>query len=155
MDRTLPELNFPAYDFKIRGSGTKLEIFDSLRKKFVALTDEEWVRQHCIQFLIEARNYPKGLVRIESAHRSYHNTQRRTDIVVYSRHGKPFMLVECKSPRHAIDQKVLFQATNYNSILQCGYILLTNGLKHYCCIMDGKKQGQFLDQIPEYPEAAD
>jgi type I site-specific restriction endonuclease len=124
------ELNFPDYPFRIRRIGNKNKIFDQLRKKYVTLTEEEWVRQHMISYLMREQNIPAGLIRIESGLK-YEKLKKRTDIVVYGRNGKPGLVIECKSPIVKLDKEVLFQAGIYAKSLQVSYIGITNGLQHF------------------------
>ncbi|MDN5202913.1 type I restriction enzyme HsdR N-terminal domain-containing protein [Fulvivirgaceae bacterium BMA10] len=142
------KLNLPEYDFRITKSGGKLFIFDPLRKKNIVLTPEEWVRQHFIQYLINDLHYAKPLIKIESGLR-YNNLPRRSDILVYDRKGQPFLIVECKSFEFKIDQKAFDQISRYNQTLKAPYIVVTNGMQHFCCQISHKDQSfEFLDNIP-------
>jgi len=146
----MDSLNFPNYAFKVRGLGEKKQILDEIRKKYVALTPEEWVRQHMVRYLIKEKNYPEGLFSIETGLK-YNKLRKRTDIVVYNRLGKPLLLVECKAPGVTINEKPFNQIACYNKELQGKYLIVTNGITHYCCEIDytnGKID--FLDKIPNY-----
>ncbi|MBL7929399.1 MAG: type I restriction enzyme HsdR N-terminal domain-containing protein, partial [Bacteroidia bacterium] len=142
------ELNLPSFEFRIREEGQRKQIFDSLRKRFVALTPEEWVRQHFIRFLTEAKRYPASLINVERGVKIISGT-KRTDIVVHNRHGKPWMIVECKAPDMPVTEDALLQAARYNMALQATFLVLTNGMEHYCCTLQNK-QIEFLDDLPEF-----
>ena len=144
------ELNLPAYDFKVRNLGDQRQIYDLLRKKFVFLTPEEWVRQHFINFLISEKKYPASLIAIE--HRlKIHSLVKRADLVVFNRFGNPWMIIECKSTVVDISEDTLYQAARYNMKLNVQYLVLTNGMQHYCCRYDDKEL-IFLDDLPGYPD---
>ena len=119
-------LNLPAYQYKIKTDGQRKQIFDRIRKKYVALTPEEWVRQHFINFLIEQKKYPESLMMVEMKLK-YNRQQKRGDIVIYNNLGKPCVIVECKSPEIKITQDVFDQAARYNMTLKVEYLLVTNG----------------------------
>ena len=145
-------LNFPEYKFRVRqnASGQSSEIFDMVRKKFVSLTPEEWVRQHLLQFLIAEKKYPASLLAVEKE-LSVAGTKKRTDVLVYSRSAEPVMIAECKSPDVALNQNVFDQAARYNLPLNVSWLLLTNGLVHYCCRINSDKQKyELVGEIPEY-----
>lgn len=151
----MQDLNLPQYDFRIEGSEDQLSIFDPIRKKYVALTPEEWVRQHFIQYLIHEKNLPSGLILLEKT-LVYNKMKRRPDIVAHDRQGKPILIVECKAPDVKITQETFDQIARYNSVLKVPYLIVTNGMKHYCCLMDyslGKYA--FLKDIPMYEEMID
>lgn len=144
----------PEYDFRISSSGGKNWIFDPLRKKQVVLTPEEWVRQNFIQFLIFEKNYPASLIKIEMGFK-LNNRLRRSDILVYNRKGKPVLIVECKAPSVKISQKVFDQIARYNMSIKVKYLLVTNGMDHYCCQIDHENKAyHFLKDIPEFKEIA-
>jgi hypothetical protein len=146
------KLNLPQFDIKIQDKDGKSEIFDIIRKKYIMLTPEEWVRQHFLHLLINHYKYPKSLIKIESGLK-YNQLQKRSDIVVYDREGKPFLIVECKSTDVALSQKTFEQITTYNFTLKSRYIVLTNGLQHFCCSIDHEKGGyEFMKDLPPYGE---
>ena len=136
------KLNFSKiFHFRFKKSDTdKVLIFDSVRKKWLVLTPEEWVRQHWVHNLIEAHQINPSSIVVEAGLDVY-NTKKRSDIVVY-KNGSPEILIECKRPNVPIDQKVLNQAINYNSNYQCQNVIISNGLEHYYF----KKQGKELVQ---------
>ncbi|MEO5910542.1 MAG: type I restriction enzyme HsdR N-terminal domain-containing protein [Pelobium sp.] len=143
-------LNLPPYPFKLTQQDNTLFIFDELRKKTLVLTPEEWVRQHFIQFLIREKKYPKTLIKLEGGLR-LNRLQKRTDILVFDLNGKAEVLVECKASSVKIDQKVFDQAARYNMIHQVSYLLVTNGLQHFCCKMDYDHNSYaFLPDLPDY-----
>lgn len=143
-------LDFPAYDFRLKNSENKPYIFDPIRKKFIHLTPEEWVRQHVLQFLIQTKGYPASLINVEKEIKIY-DTKKRYDIVVFNSDGSIFLIVECKRPKVTITQTAFDQIARYNLKLQATLLMVTNGLHHYYCAMDFKQERyQFLKEIPNY-----
>lgn len=145
-------LNLPQYSFRIKDKLDKKLIFDGFRKRWVALTPEEWVRQNFVRYLTEEKHYPASLVAIE---RSLRMNQRdfRTDIVLFSKSGNPLIVVECKAPEVKISQQVFDQIARYNLDLRVSYLIVTNGLTHYCCRFDQEQLSYtFLPEIPDYLE---
>lgn len=146
----LKKLNFPEYTFRIRSDEDKFMIFDELRKKFVRLTEEEWVRQHMVRYLLTEQQIPGSLVRVETG-LSYGKLNKRMDIVVYRRDGTPFMIIECKAPHIPVRQRVLLQAGIYGKTLQPAFIGITNGITHFFWAMDyDQEKTTLLDQFPVY-----
>jgi len=144
------QLNLPTYKFKIKSNENKYAIFDIVRKKYVSLTPEEWVRQHFIHYLIEEKKYPISLIAIEKKI-TINKLTKRTDILVFNSKGLPHIIVECKAPSINITQNAFDQIARYNLKLNANYLLVTNGLKHYYCKMDfSKEEYVFLDTIPDY-----
>ncbi len=141
-------LNLPHISPKLRRQDAKLYIFDIIRKKFVRLTPEEWVRQHFIHYLID-NQYPKSLFAIEKGIK-YNQRQKRTDILVLGRDGKPFLLVECKAPTAPINQHTWHQMSIYHYNIKSENIALTNGMTTiYAQITHGKIS--FLNKLPVFP----
>ncbi len=138
----LQPLNLPPYPFKITDRDGKLFLFDELRKKEILITPEEWVRQHFIQYLINQKKYPKTLIKIEGGLK-LHGMQRRSDILVHNHKGGKIMLVECKAPFVAVDQKVFDQAANYNIVHKVPLLVVTNGLVNHCAQID-LKNGSYV-----------
>ncbi|MCF8267801.1 MAG: type I restriction enzyme HsdR N-terminal domain-containing protein [Ignavibacteriales bacterium] len=127
-------------------------IFDRWRKKYVALTPEEWVRQNFVMFLVEEKTFPGSLMSLEKGLQVEGRT-KRTDIVAYNRQGKPLLIVECKAPEVKITESVFDQIVRYNMSLQVNYIVVTNGLQHFCCHLDYEKISYtFLKEIPFYKD---
>ena len=148
----MPTLNLPPYPYKLSKKEGKNFIFDELRKKYVALTPEEWVRQHFIHFLIEQKGYPKGLLANE-IQINLNGTKKRCDTVLYNRDLTARMIVEYKAHQVEITQAVFDQITRYNIILRVDYLIVTNGINHYCCRIDYEKNTYyFLPDIPTYAE---
>ena len=144
------ELNLPKYGIKIKNDKGHQSIFDVLRRKYVALTPEEWVRQHFVHFLIEHKGYPKALMANE-IQLAIGNKKLRCDSVLYDRTLKPRMIIEYKAPSVSITHKVFDQITIYNMLLHVDYLVVSNGIKHYCCRMDYANQKYlFLEDIPDY-----
>lgn len=143
-------LNLPPYDVKLRGTREKPEIFDFLRRRYVALTPEEWVRQHFVHFLIDHKGYPKGLLGNE-IELKIGEKRLRCDSILYNNVLAPRMIMEYKAPSVAITQKVFNQISTYNLLLHVDYLIVSNGLQHYCCRMDNVQgQYEFLNDIPDY-----
>lgn len=146
----MTKLNLPSFDIKLKGTPERPLILDILRRKYIVLTPEEWVRQHFIHFLIEHKGYPSSLLANEIPLKCGDKILR-ADSVLYSREFKPRMIIEYKAPHIPITQKVFDQISNYNMLLHVDYLVVSNGLQHYICKMDynGKKY-LFLKDIPEY-----
>lgn len=143
-------LEFPAYDFRLKNSENKPYIFDPIRKKFIHLTPEEWVRQHVLQFLIQTKGYPKSLINVEKEIVIY-DTKKRYDIVVFNSDGSIFLVVECKRPSVKITQTAFDQIARYNLQLKGELLMVTNGLNHYYCTMDFEEEKyHFLRELPNY-----
>ncbi len=150
--RKFPELNIPAYPFRIRQSGSLRVIWDEFRKKYVALTPEEWVRQHILMYLVNELQYPSGRMAVEMA-LQVHGTMLRCDALVYDAQLKPLMLIECKAPDIVITNDTLLQIARYNQTAGVNYLLVTNGIKHYCFQRKSDQSGFVsLQQIPLYKE---
>ncbi len=148
----MQELNLPTYKFRLKKENQNTLIFDEIRNKFLVLTPEEWVRQHFIMYLIYHKNFPKALISIESGF-TINKRQKRSDILIYNREGKSIVLVECKAPSVKISQKTFDQIVSYNIKYQVKYLLVTNGLQHYGCLVDYKTGNyQFLQDIPDYSD---
>ena len=143
-------LNLPSYDAKIRKNGSIMEIYDTLRRKYVALTPEEWVRQHFVNWLISNKNYPASLMANEASIK-LNSLTRRCDTVVYNQLLEPLMIIEYKESNIPVTQGVFDQVVRYNTVLKVKYIVVSNGINHYCCKMDYDKQSyDFLTDIPNY-----
>ncbi|MGQ9846201.1 MAG: type I restriction enzyme HsdR N-terminal domain-containing protein [Bacteroidales bacterium] len=145
-----PVLNFPNFEFSICKKAQQSYIFDIIRKKYIVLTPEEWVRQHLIRYLIDYLNYPDGLIQVEYGI-TIQQKMFRIDVAVFSRKLSPLLLCECKSPSIKLNPKTMVQAALYNLNQQAPYLLITNGLIHYCTHYDGK-QWQMLNDIPNYKQ---
>ena len=146
----MEQLNLPTYHVNIRGTREMPEIFDFLRRRYVALTPEEWVRQHFTHFLVDHMGYLKGLVGNEVALKCGEKTLR-CDSIVYGRDMHPLMIVEYKAPTVSLTQRVFSQISAYNLLLHVDYLVVSNGLQHFCCRMDYEHQTyQFLSDIPPY-----
>ena len=144
------QLNLPDYPIRLSGTQEHPSIFDILRRKYVALTPEEWVRQHFIHCLINQKNYPVTLLANEIK-LQVGNKTLRADSVLYDRELRPRMIVEYKAPHIPITQKVFDQISTYNMLLHVDYLVVSNGLQHYCCKMDYDNQKYlFLEDIPDY-----
>ncbi|MEI7726725.1 MAG: type I restriction enzyme HsdR N-terminal domain-containing protein [Bacteroidota bacterium] len=147
----MEKLNLPHIEARTRiGKNGKEEIFDEIRKKFVRLTPEEWVRQHFLQWMIVHLGYPASLIVVEAALK-YNNMLKRFDILAYGSDGRPCLVVECKSPGVEITQSVFDQVAMYNMTLTVDYLAVTNGIAHYACRIDHEKRTYaFLKDIPTY-----
>lgn len=146
----LQELNFPKFSFRFKNKENKISIFDVIRKRFVILQPEEWVRQHCIHYLIDYKGYPKSLINIEKE-LIINSLRKRYDIVVFNSDGSIHLIVECKAPAISINQNVFDQIALYNLSLNATYLMISNGINHYYCQMDFiNEKYHFLKDIPEY-----
>ena len=148
----MQNLNFPNYSFRFKNSENKVSIFDVIRKKFIILTPEEWVRQHVVQFLLGEKRYPKSLINVEKV-LMVNGLRKRYDVVVFNPNGTIFVLIECKAPEVKISQAVFDQIARYNMTLEADFLMVTNGLNHYFCKMDFENEKyQFLRELPGYRE---
>ncbi len=143
-------LNLPSYIFKTKTQGQITKIFDIIRRKYVTLTPEEWVRQNFIQYLILEKKYPASLLAIELPIK-YNTLKKRGDIVAFNNRGQHVLLVECKAPDVKITQSVFDQIARYNLTLNVKFLVVTNGLDHYCCSMDHENKSYlFIKEVPLY-----
>lgn len=146
----MQRLNFPSFDFRFKNSENKIAIFDVIRKKFILLTPEEWVRQHVVHDLIDNWNYPKSLISVEKIVK-INGMNKRYDIVVFTPNSEITILVECKAPNVNITQDTFDQIARYNFQLRAQFLYVTNGLQHYYCQMDYDKETyHFLPSLPNY-----
>lgn len=146
----MQNLNFPTYSFRFKNSENKVSIFDEIRKKFILLTPEEWVRQHVVQFLLQDKKYPKSYINVEKLIK-INDLIKRYDGVVFQPNGEIFLLIECKAPEVQISQQTFDQIARYNLVLKAKYLMVTNGLNHYFCQMDFENEKYvFLKELPEY-----
>ena len=146
----MQQLNFPTYSFRFKNSENKVAIFDDIRKKFIILTPEEWVRQNTVQYLLQDKNYPKSHLNVEKLIK-INELSKRYDIVVFQPNGEIFLLIECKAPEVPITQKTFDQIARYNLTLKAKYMMVTNGLNHYFCQMNFEKEHYvFLKQLPNF-----
>ena len=148
----MQKLQFPSYSFRFKNSENKIAIFDEIRKKFILLTPEEWVRQHVVQYLLQDKNYPKSYINIEKLIK-VNELNKRYDIVVYQPNGELFLLIECKAPEVKITQQTLDQIARYNLVLNAKYLMVSNGLNHYFCKIDFENEKYvFLEELPNFGE---
>lgn len=146
----MQKLNFPSCAFKLKSSENKTLIFDIVRKKYVIVTPEEWVRQHVVHFLLKEKNYPISLIAVEKQLK-INKSVKRTDIIVYNKQGTPEILIECKAPSVKITQTTFDQIARYNLSANSNFLMVTNGLAHYFCQIDTDKETYiFLEDIPSY-----
>jgi hypothetical protein len=146
----MKKLNFPVYSFRFKNSENKVAIFDEIRKKFILLTPEEWVRQHTVQFLLQDKKFPKSYINVEKLIK-INDLSKRYDVVVFQPNGDIFLLIECKAPEVPISQNTFDQIARYNLVLKAKYLMVTNGLNHYFCKMDFENEKYiFLKEFPEY-----
>ena len=146
----MQNLNFPPYSFRLKNSENNTHIFDVIRKKFVVLQPEEWVRQHCIQYLLQEKNYPISLINVEKVV-LISGLKKRYDIVVFNPDGSITLVVECKAPKVNISQSSFDQIARYNLALKAPYLMVTNGLNHYFCTMNHDLRNyEFLETLPNY-----
>tara|TARA_R110002051_G_scaffold86498_2_gene152348 strand:- start:5935 stop:6381 length:447 start_codon:yes stop_codon:yes gene_type:complete len=143
-------LNFPNYTFRVKNNKNRTLIFDDIRKKFMVLTPEEWVRQHAVQFLIKDKGYPLSHINVEKQI-TLNGLKKRYDIVVFKPDGKLDILVECKAPSITISQSTFDQIAQYNFKLNANYLMVTNGLSHFYCKTDlVAEKYEFMQEIPDF-----
>ena len=146
----MQKLNFQLYNFRFKNNENKVSIFDEIRKKFIILTPEEWVRQHVVQFLLEEKKYPKSLINVEKVLK-INGLRKRYDVVVFNSDGSIFILIECKAPEIKITQATFDQIARYNMTMNAQFLMVTNGLNHYFCQMDYENEKySFLENLPNY-----
>ncbi|WP_340073643.1 type I restriction enzyme HsdR N-terminal domain-containing protein [Leptobacterium sp. I13] len=146
----MQNLNFPNYTFRFKNSKNTPLIFDEIRKKFITLYPEEWVRQHMVQFLIQNKGYPKSYINVEKE-LQVGTVKKRYDVVVYNKEGGISIVIECKAPSVTINQDTFDQIARYNLTLKADYLIVTNGLNHYYCQMDYEQEKYiFVQEIPPY-----
>lgn len=148
----MQKLNLPEYNFRIKTKEGKTQIFDSIRKKFVVLTPEEWVRQNFVYYLIKEKKYPEALMAIEKKI-TVNQQPRRFDLLIYQRNGQPYLIAEFKAPEVKITQDAFDQVVRYNMALRVERIVVSNGLQHFACEIDYVKNSySYLKEIPEFCE---
>jgi type I site-specific restriction-modification system R (restriction) subunit len=146
----MQKLNLPEYSFRIKTTGGKDFIFDSLRKKFVRLTPEEWVRQNFVQFLVAEKKYSPSLITVEALVKVNANPQR-ADMVLFDRFGIPALVAEFKAPGVKISQQTFDQIVRYNMQLKVKFLIVSNGMEHFCCMIDyAENTYAFLPEIPDF-----
>ena len=144
------KLNFPLYQIPLKNKENKTLVFDSIRKKWLKLVPEEWVRLNCIEFLINEIKISRSLISVEKEFK-LNNLKKRFDIVVFNKKGEIYLLVECKAPNVKISQSVFNQITKYNLVLKSKFLMISNGINHYFFVMNFKSQKiQFLKELPSY-----
>jgi len=144
------ELNFPKFEYRFKSTENKISIFDVIRKKFIILQPEEWVRQHCIHYLINVKKFPLSLINVEKGI-TINGLKKRYDIVIFNSDGSIHLIVECKSYNVEINQHTFDQIARYNLTLDANYLMVTNGINHYYCQMNMQEERYaFLKDIPEY-----
>lgn len=146
----MKKLNLPPVALQLIKRDSKLQIFDTIRKKYLVLTPEEWVRQHLVHYLMEEKGFPSGLISLEAGLK-YNQLPKRSDILIYAPSGQPLLLVECKAPEVKITESTFHQAVTYNKTIKASYVLLSNGLEHYCFRHEGAKM-EALETIPAYQD---
>jgi len=149
-------LNLPLHPIKTRTTANgRTEVLDDFRKKYVLLTSEEWVRQQFLWYLVNEKKYPVSLISVEKG-LTINRLPKRFDAIIYNKKGLPVVLIEYKSHEISLSQKVFEQIAMYNLQLQVKFLIISNGLQHFCCIMDYEKQTfRFLEKIPAYSELVD
>ena len=148
----MQKLNLPSFQFKLKSSENKQLIFDIIRKKYVVLTPEEWVRQNLIHFLIKEKNYPISLISCEKQ-LLVNKLKKRFDLLIYGPNGAPILIIECKSPKVKISQDTFDQIARYNMELKSEFLVVSNGIIHYSCKVNHEDQSYiFLEEIPKYED---
>ncbi|NJN24708.1 MAG: type I restriction enzyme HsdR N-terminal domain-containing protein [Cyclobacteriaceae bacterium] len=142
---------FPPCELKLKKESGKTTIFDIIRKKYIVLTAEEWIRQHLVHFMVNELKYPRSLIAVEDG-LSLNSMQKRSDVVVYDRAGNIFLVVECKSIKVKLTQKTMDQLSAYNQHYKARYLVITNGLELLICRMDYEgKKSEFVTRFPDLP----
>ena len=148
----MQKLNLPSFQFKLKSSENKQLIFDIIRKKYVVLTPEEWVRQNLIHFLIKEKNYPISLISCEKQ-LLVNKLKKRFDLLIYGPNGTPILIIECKSPKVKISQDTFDQIARYSMELKSEFLVVSNGIIHYSCKVNHEDQSYiFLEEIPKYED---
>lgn len=146
----MQKLNLPEFKYSLKKADGKVWIFDMIRKKFVVLTPEEWVRQHMVNYMVSELKYPKSLIKVEGG-LVYNQMNKRSDIVVFDRGGKPWMIIECKAPELKITQNTLEQVSVYNATHRAKFVSVTNGIQLYCASTDwSQNKFELLTDFPKY-----
>ncbi len=146
------ELNLPSFDIRLQRDDEGVKIFDRLRKKFIILTPEEWVRQHFVNYLINHKGFPESLMANEIGI-TLNGTRRRCDTVVFDKHGSPMVIVEYKASSIVISQSTFDQILRYNMVLHARYLIVSKGMNHYCCRIDYDNMSyDFLKEVPDYAD---
>lgn len=146
------ELNLPSFDIRLQRDDEGVKIFDRLRKKFIILTPEEWVRQHFVNYLINHKGFPESLMANEIGI-TLNGTRRRCDTVVFDKHGSPMVIVEYKASSIVISLSTFDQIVRYNMVLHARYLIVSNGMNHYCCRIDYDNMSyDFLKEVPDYAD---
>lgn len=145
------KLNLPAYDYQIKQEGDTLYIYDLLRKKYLVLTPEEWVRQHFLHYLQQEKGIPAKLIKQEAS-LAYHGLQKWADILVYDRSLQPLLLVECKASTESLTETVFNQILTYNAALQVPFLAVTNGLRHFYAHKEKEGDYQLIEELPGFGE---
>lgn len=149
MESEFLPLNLPEFQFNVQSQGQSKQIFDFVRRRFVTLTPEEWVRQHFVRFMVDYYSYPPSLLAIEKQV-VVNGLKQRADVVVYNKNGKPWLIVECKASSVKLDEDTLHQVVRYNLTLNVPYLVLTNGLEHFCLEYQNEAF-VFLPELPSFP----
>ena len=145
-------LHFPPYTLQVKQESGKELIFDPIRKRWVALQPEEWVRQHVLEFLMQDRQVPAGLIAVEKGF-TYQGKPYRADVIVHDRKGQPALMVECKAPEVPISQATFDQVATYNQVIRASYLYVTNGLQHFCSkIIWSRQSYEFISSVPGFDE---
>ena len=146
----MQKLNLPVYNFRFKSEGTKEYIFDPVRRRFVSMNPEEWVRQNFMQYLIQEKKYPESLMAVEKQIMLFQK-QFRFDLLVYNRNGQPFLIAEFKSPDVRISQNTFDQVVRYNMVLRVSLVVISNGIDHFVCKIDyDSKSYKYLREIPRF-----
>lgn len=149
---TFEKLNLPEVELRLKHESQTNYVFDPIRKKWLVLTPEEWVRQHIVNYLVNYKNYPPSLISMEASLK-YNQLSKRSDVLIFNKLGKPLLIIECKAAKVRIVQKVIEQVSLYNKTIGAIFLCVSNGLNHYCWTMNQNSQKfDFLKQIPDYNE---
>lgn len=148
----MKDLSLPSYGARVREESGEIQIWDEFRMKWVVCTPEEWVRQHFVHFIANHLGFPKGRIGLEIT-LNVNQMKKRADVCVFDKTGKPYILAECKAPEINLNDKVFEQIGRYNLSLNAPFLLITNGIKHYCAKIDfSKKEWELISEFPIYSE---
>ncbi|NLN74284.1 MAG: type I restriction enzyme HsdR N-terminal domain-containing protein [Bacteroidales bacterium] len=146
----MQKLNFPSYQFRIEVVDNKEYIWDEFRKTMVRLTPEEWVRQHMLKWLNVEKKYPASIIGVEKKI-LVNKMDKRFDALVFDSNANPHIIIECKAPEVKLNSETFLQLANYNSVVKAPYLMITNGIEHYCAFVDFEKMKiKHVEDIPTY-----
>lgn len=145
----LPTLALPQFSVRFRQENGKIQFFDVFRKQWICLSPEEWVRNQFLLFLVNVKHYPAELIGVEKK-LTFNKLTKRLDAVVFGKNAFPFILLEFKKNSVLIDEKVFLQASTYNTVFKAPYLILSNGINHFCLYIDSERKR--IERLPDIPD---